>query len=54
MEQGETMTMRDKMLIESLKKDIIALETQNYLMRRTIESIQLKTEHALKHKYGKA
>jgi hypothetical protein len=44
---------RNKLIIKNLKEQIISLETQNYLMHRTLESIQLKTEHALKHKFGR-
>ena len=43
------------------KKDIIAglknknekLLTENYLMRRTLESLKLKVDNALTHKYGR-
>jgi hypothetical protein len=51
--EGETMTMRDKALIKKLKEDIMSLETQNYLLRRVLDSIKMKVDKALAHKFGR-
>ena len=47
------MTMRDKALIKKLKEDIMSLETQNYLLRRVLDSIKMKVDKALAHKFGR-
>lgn len=40
-------------IIKNLKNKVMSLETQNYLMKRTLESLYLQIGKRLKHKFGR-
>lgn len=47
------MTSEHEAIVKNLKNKVMSLETQNYLMRRTLESIYLQIGKRLKHKFGR-